>query len=74
MPTVVHPDLHTFAADLSALLRDRPALSTPAIERAAWFDRKADLLERVASTTPEAAELATAAREEAARLRTGTSA
>jgi len=71
VPTVVHPDLHTFAADLSALLRDRPTLTTSAAERADWFDRKAELLERVAVTTPEAADLATAAREEAARLRSG---
>jgi hypothetical protein len=64
-------DLHAFSADLSALLRDRPAVSTPAGERADWFDRKAELLERVGVTTPEAVELAAAARERATELRGG---
>ena len=64
-------DLHTFSADLADLLRDRPDVSTPTNERADWFDRKAELLERVAVTTPEAAQLAVTARDVAARLRAG---
>ena len=64
-------DLHTFSADLADLLRDRPDRSTPAGERADWFDRKADLLERVAATTPEAVELAVTARDVAVWLRAG---
>ncbi|WIM97640.1 hypothetical protein ACTOB_001182 [Actinoplanes oblitus] len=74
MPTVDQAaltDLHTFSADLSALLRDWPTLSTPPAERADWFDRKAELLERVAVIAPEAAELAAAARTRAAELRRG---
>jgi hypothetical protein len=64
-------DLHNVSADLSALLRDLPNIATSAGERADWFDRKAELLERVAVTVPEAAELAIAARERAACLRRG---
>ncbi|WP_328466316.1 hypothetical protein OHA21_45935 [Actinoplanes sp. NBC_00393] len=64
-------DLHSVSADLSALLQDMPNIATPAGERAAWFDRKAELLERVSGTVPEAAELAIAARERAACLRGG---
>lgn len=71
MPTVVQAGLITFAADLSALLRDRPGASTPTAERADWFDRKAELLERIAATDSEAAHLAAAARAEASRIRTG---
>ncbi|WP_430782964.1 hypothetical protein [Actinoplanes sp. G11-F43] len=71
MPTVVQADLITFAADLSALLRDRPDAKTSTTERADWFDRKAELLERIAATDSEAAELATAARMTAADLRAG---
>ncbi|GIF15274.1 hypothetical protein [Actinoplanes teichomyceticus] len=74
MPTVVQAaltDLHTFSAALCGLLADRPTLATPGGERADWFDRKAALLERVGATTPEAAELAAAARERASQLRRG---
>ncbi len=74
MPTVnqtAPTDLHTFTVDLSALLRDRPSPSATAAERADWFDRKAELLERVAATTPDAAELAVTARETATWLRGG---
>ncbi|BCY06162.1 hypothetical protein [Actinoplanes sp. L3-i22] len=74
MPTVKQAaptDLRTFFLDLSALLRDRPALSATATERADWFDRKAELLESIAATTPEAAELAITARETATWIRGG---
>jgi hypothetical protein len=64
-------DLTTVSSELSALLGSMPNLSTPPAERADWFDRKADLLDRVAVTVPEAAELATSARDRAARIRTG---
>jgi hypothetical protein len=64
-------DLSTVSTELSALLGSMPNLSTPALERADWFDRKADLLDRVAVTMPEAAELATSARDRAARIRAG---
>ncbi len=64
-------DLSTVSTELSALLGSMPNLSTPAVERADWFDRKADLLDRVAVTVPEAAELATTARDRAARIRAG---
>jgi hypothetical protein len=64
-------DLTTVSTELSALLGSMPNLSTPAVERADWFDRKADLLDRVAVTVPEAAELATVARDRAARIRAG---
>ncbi|MFC4072862.1 hypothetical protein [Actinoplanes subglobosus] len=64
-------DLTTVSAELSALLGSMPDLSTPAADRADWFDRKADLLDRVAVTVPEAAELATVARDRATRIRTG---
>jgi hypothetical protein len=64
-------DLTNVSAELSALLGSMPNLSTSAAERADWFDRKAELLDRVAVTVPEAAELATAARDRAARIRAG---
>jgi hypothetical protein len=54
----------SFAADLSALLRTLPGLRTPAAERAAWFERKAELLDQA-----DAADLAEAARAQAARIR-----
>jgi hypothetical protein len=64
-------DQLSVSAELSALLRDMPNLSTPARVRADWFDRKAALLDRVAVTVPDAAELAVAARDRAARLQDG---
>jgi hypothetical protein len=64
-------DLSNVSTELSALLGSMPNLATPAVERADWFDRKADLLDRVAVTVPEAAELATSARDRAARIRAG---
>ncbi|MFC6022666.1 hypothetical protein ACFP2T_41725 [Plantactinospora solaniradicis] len=93
MPTVVPParnpftptderpaDDHrtTFCADLSALLRTMPGLSTTREERADWFDRKADLLDRVAVEDPscdhaEVSELARVARAKADELRRGCS-
>jgi hypothetical protein len=42
----------SFAAELAALLRSMPCLYDPAGERADWYDRKADLLERVAAEDP----------------------
>ncbi|MEO3747060.1 hypothetical protein [Plantactinospora sp. B5E13] len=89
MPTVVPPALNpptptnagpadkpltSFAVDLSALLRTMPNLSTTDRERAEWFDRKADLLERVAADgrgcdPVEVRELARAARVKADELR-----
>jgi len=64
-------DLSTVSTELSALLGSMPNLATPAVERADWFDRKADVLDRVALTVPEAAELATSARDRATRIRAG---
>lgn len=64
----------TITADLSTLLRAMPTLSTPAAERADWFDRKAALLDRIAATDPTAVELAQAARDQASQLRAGWSA
>ncbi|MDR7278687.1 hypothetical protein [Catenuloplanes atrovinosus] len=59
--------MQSIGAQLSALLRAMPDRSASDLERAAWFDAKADLLERVGSA--EAVELAVTARETAARLR-----
>lgn len=63
--------LLSFAAELSALLRSMPGPNTPTVERADWFDRKANLLDKIANGDPtsEAAELAQAARRQAAQLR-----
>ena len=67
----------SFAAELSALLRSMPGLTASDMERAAWFDRKADLLQLVAGTddhlSAEAVELAGVARRRAAQLREGRS-
>jgi hypothetical protein len=67
----------SFAAELSALLRSMPCLTASDAERADWFDRKADLLQRVAMTdrhlSAEAVELSDAARQRAASLREGRS-
>ncbi|GIG90934.1 hypothetical protein [Plantactinospora endophytica] len=70
--------LAPFCADLSALLRTMPGLSTTPRERTDWFDRKADLLERVAAEDPgcdpdEVRELARTARVKADELRRGCS-
>ncbi|MGX7676791.1 hypothetical protein [Plantactinospora sp. DSM 117369] len=65
--------LSSFAADLSALLASLPGRSTKPAERAAWFDRKANLLEQVAdgpgSDRAEVSELARLARVQADELR-----
>ncbi|MEQ4300549.1 hypothetical protein ABNF97_04000 [Plantactinospora sp. B6F1] len=65
--------LSSFAADLSALLRTMPGLTATPAERAAWFDRKANLLEQVAddpgSDRAEVSELARLARVQADELR-----
>ncbi|MFY1672703.1 replication initiator [Plantactinospora sp. WMMB334] len=63
----------SFCAELSALLRTMPGLSTTPRERADWFDRKADLLERVAAEDQgcdpnEVGELARTARVKADEL------
>ncbi|MFC0527218.1 hypothetical protein [Phytohabitans kaempferiae] len=67
----------SFAAELSALLRTMPGLNSSDGERADWFDRKADLLQRIAATdghlSAEAVELAGIARQHAAALREGRS-
>ncbi|MFC0526262.1 AMED_5909 family protein [Phytohabitans kaempferiae] len=67
----------SFAAELSALLRTMPGLNSSDGERAAWFDRKADLFQRIANTdghlSAEAVELAGIARQRAAALREGRS-
>ncbi|GAB7047877.1 hypothetical protein [Catenuloplanes indicus] len=59
--------MQSIGAQLSALLGAMPDRNASDHERAAWFDAKADLLERVG--TVEAVELAGTARETAARLR-----
>jgi hypothetical protein len=68
--------LSSFAADLSALLGAMPGRSAGPGERADWFDRKAELLERVATDDPgsdraEVSELARLARAQADELRRG---
>jgi len=67
----------SLAADLSALLKSMPGLNSSDAERADWFDRKADLLQRVGDTdghlSAEAVELAATARRRAAQLREGAS-
>nr|MDT0658968.1 hypothetical protein [Micromonospora sp. DSM 115978] len=68
----------SFAAELTALLRSMPGLSASAVERADWYDRKADLLERVATEDPacdrvQVAESACTARARAVALRRGCS-
>jgi len=67
----------SLAADLSALLKSMPGLTSSDAERADWFDRKADLLQRVSDTdghlSAEAVALAVTARRRAAQLREGTS-
>jgi hypothetical protein len=66
----------SFAIELSALLRSMPGLGTSVEERAAWFERKAALLERTGAEGGDpvlAAELAATARQRAAALREGRS-
>jgi hypothetical protein len=67
--------MNSFAVELAALLRSMPGLTASDSERADWFDRKADLLGRVASRdghlSAEAVELAGLARQRAASLREG---
>jgi hypothetical protein len=66
----------SFAAELSALLQSMPGLGTDVDERAAWFERKAKLLERTGAEGGDpalAAELAANARQRAAALRGGRS-
>ncbi|WP_326552149.1 hypothetical protein [Micromonospora sp. NBC_01813] len=70
----------SFAAELSTLLNSRPTWTASAEERAAWYDRKADLFNRTAADTSspgvagEASDLAEIAREQANRIRRGWSA
>ncbi|MFV2094515.1 hypothetical protein ACFHW1_03350 [Micromonospora sp. LOL_014] len=70
----------SFAAELATLLNSRPTWQASAEERAAWYDRKADLFNRAAaeSSSPdvagEASDLAEIAREQANRIRRGWSA
>lgn len=58
---------------ISSLLRDVPPTNATPLERAAWFDRKADLFARIATEdqalAEEAAQAAEGARAEAERLR-----
>jgi len=58
---------------IAALLRSRPAGDASNEERAAWFDRKAEVFELIAAREPWLANRSTAvaaiARAEAARLR-----
>jgi hypothetical protein len=58
---------------ISSLLAEMPPTDASALVRAAWFDRKADAFDRVASEdqalAQEAADLADGARAAAARLR-----
>lgn len=68
----------SIAAQIGVLLRSRPGSQTSIRERAAWFERKAELFGRLAEhygpiDPQEAAEcryLATVAAEQGARLRT----
>ena len=58
---------------ITSLLRDTPPTDADPIQRAAWFDRKADIFDRIATDdkalAEEAAQLAEGARAEADRLR-----
>jgi hypothetical protein len=58
---------------ISGLLRDIPPANASAMEQADWYDRKAELLDRIstedASLAQEAANLADGARAIADRLR-----
>jgi hypothetical protein len=58
---------------ISGLLRDIPPTGASALEQADWYDRKAELLDRIstedASLAEEAANLADGARAIAERLR-----
>ena len=58
---------------IAALLRSRPAGDASTEERAAWFDRKAEVFDLIASREPwlaqRSAAVAASARAEAARLR-----
>jgi hypothetical protein len=60
---------------ISALLRDLPPAGVTGEARAAWFDRKADLFDRIAvedaSLREQATDFAGNARAEAVRLRAG---
>ncbi|GAB3456774.1 hypothetical protein AB1207_04190 [Kineococcus endophyticus] len=68
----------SIATQIGALLRSRPGSQTSLRERAAWFERKAELFGRLAEhygpiDPQEAADcrcLATVAAEQSARLRT----
>jgi hypothetical protein len=61
--------------DIGLLLRSTPDHTATPAERAAWFDRKAGVLDAIATDPnhpdPSARELATAARAEATRIRRG---
>jgi hypothetical protein len=58
---------------ISSLLREIPPTDCPVAERATWFERKAELFDRISSEdrslADEAARLAQGARAEADRLR-----
>ncbi|GIH12474.1 hypothetical protein [Rugosimonospora africana] len=58
---------------ITSLLRDIPPAGATVLERAEWFDRKADVFDRITSEdvalSEEAARLAEGARAEADRLR-----
>ena len=68
----------SFVADLVVLLLDFPDRAATASERADWYSREAELLQRIAtdertSDAEELAELARFARAKAAELRRGQS-
>jgi hypothetical protein len=58
---------------ISSLLREIPPVGATALEQADWYDRKADVFERISTEDPalaeEAANLAAGARAVADRLR-----
>jgi hypothetical protein len=68
-------DRRSITRDMNLLLGDLPNPETPLADRAAWFERKAGLLDRLAEhtatppTRAEVKELAERARVEARRLR-----
>ena len=71
-PVVVAVSMDTVRF-ITSLLRDLPATNADLLNRAAWFDRKADVFDRICTEddalAEEAARLAEGARAEADRLR-----
>jgi hypothetical protein len=69
------PSASWYAAELTALLASMPGITSTPAERAVWYEREADLLERAAadgaSNAEQATDLARIARQRAAQWRRG---